>query len=206
MDLIYSFGLVAWISLGVAFLTFISGIVAIFSMERSWVKFFLLVVAFVIFGSSIFMAYWSEKDRRENDKTIADLQEKSIETVFVMQNISEKPLPEGKYEVGFDLVPIGKNIVSIFSLQCNSLNGARINNITIKGENLPSLTDYGVSEDYTARSIVVRNFKPELLKVKVLTGKKPKIFCWWEPRQEQENGIIIIKNEENNSKTSPRAR
>lgn len=183
MGLVPSFGVVSWISIGVAVLTFISAWVGYRKMEAGWERNVVITVGIIIFICSIFMAYWSEKERRGNNKIIAGLQEKTEGTVFIGQHISEKSLPDGKYEVEYSLIPKGKNIVPILKFQCQSTNEAKILNITIKGNNVPIFTEYGASEDNTTRLSVIRNFEPEILSVKIITDKKPELFCQWDPRQ-----------------------
>jgi len=173
---------VFWIGIGMAFLTLVSGWIGIRRMEASWERNIVIGIAITIFTGSIFMAYWSEKDRRENNEIITGLQEKTKKTVFTKGTESWKKLPDGRYEVEFDMIPVGENIVPIFKLQCHSLSNAKIFQIFIEGEVVPIMTEDGESEDKTTRLKVVRNFEPGVLTVKILMDKISDLYCMWEPQ------------------------
>jgi len=119
----------------------------------------------------------------------SSLEKETQKTVFTAVNKTVVLLPDGTYESRFDLVPIGKNIIPLFKVECETKNDAKIISLKIRSKttNLDGMWLVNSSEDGTYRNETIKNIEPGVINVTVLTDKKPIINCDYMPKESKEN-------------------
>lgn len=113
------------------------------------------------------------------------LEKETQKTIFIVGDESGKQLPDGTFETKFNLIPIGKKIIPLFKVGCQTRNNAKIIDIIIFRNNTPltGMSSTSSSPDKTFSDVMILNsIEPGILNIFVLTDKKPEMFCDYMPK------------------------
>jgi hypothetical protein len=102
---------------------------------------------------------------------INEIEKISKETVFDATPIVKEKQADGSYLYSFKLLPIGKNIIPILTIQCKTQNQAPIEEIKVHGPTVPLISTDRTSEDKTFMRREFRSLYPGEVSVNVMTGK-----------------------------------
>lgn len=112
-------------------------------------------------------------DLNTNLEPLKKLAENTQETYFVVSDRKERRIEDGSYEISFNLKPVGKKIIPLFKIQCKTQNNVKIENITIEGLTVPTMSDVRKSNDQTYISKEYRSMEPGNVKITILTNSIP---------------------------------
>lgn len=112
------------------------------------------------------------------------LEKETQKTVFIGGDRSMKQLPDGTFEIKFNLIPIGENIIPLIEIGCKTTNGAKILdfNVSSKNTNLSGYWSPYTSPDKSISHVKIKSLiEPGILNVFVLTDIKTDLDCEWIP-------------------------
>ena len=95
------------------------------------------------------------------------------ENVFEMEGYTKKKLHDGTFEVRFNLIPSGMQIIPEFKVACVMKNDAKIISFDIKEDIVDLLWDVKTMDDRTAVMRETYDMEPQKLEVILITDKDP---------------------------------
>jgi len=101
------------------------------------------------------------------------LHENIKKTVFRAGASTQRSMPDGTFQLEFELTPIGDQVIPIFTIESQTQNGAVIKELEVLGPTLPGMSYDRMSKDGTAVRKEYRSMYPGKVHVRVVTDRDP---------------------------------
>jgi hypothetical protein len=118
-------------------------------------------------------------------REIEDVKKETKQTYLIPSALNNVELSNGSFEYTFNLEADGKNVIPLLGISAESLDGVKINSISIQGSTLPLMSEGGSNNEQTARRVLYRSVPPSSFKVIIRTAKKTELKIGITPLKEK---------------------
>lgn len=101
------------------------------------------------------------------------LEHQTKKTVFRVSSQSKERLADGTYECKFVLTPVGRNVVSLLTIECQTENKTAISDLKVEGPTVPPMSYDRTAKDQTTCRKEFRGLYPGIINVTIRTAGDP---------------------------------
>jgi hypothetical protein len=121
---------------------------------------------------------------KELEERCSTLEKKAVATYFLKKASSARTLPDGSFEQTIDLEPRGENTIPLLSVVAQSRSDARITDLKVEGETIPSKSERENDAAGTMLRVMYGSVKPAPVKITVRAEKETALDIIIDPFRE----------------------